>query len=137
MSIPEAPYGWVKNLDVNANHHIHSSVQSGFTKLDLSGFTLKEILDIVKKIADDVEVILNAPQKETVSNFEATITMIKHDANEEAYDKLKLVNEIGTRAIVYADRKITLQIFEETMKVVHILIRDGQLVFSKASILLK
>ena len=63
--------------------------------------------------------------------------MIKHDANEEAYDKLKLVNEIGTRAIVYADRKITLQIFEETMKVVHILIRDGQLVFSKASILLK
>jgi len=64
---------------------------SGFTKLDLSGFTLKEILDIVKKIADDVEVILNAPQKETVSNFEATITMIKHDANEEAYDNLKLV----------------------------------------------
>ena len=63
--------------------------------------------------------------------------MIKHDANEEAYDNLKLVKEMGTRAIVYADRKITLQIFEETMKVVHILIRDGQLVFSEATMLIK
>ena len=107
----------------------HSSVQSGFTKLDLSGFTLKEILAIVKKIAEDVEVILNAPQKETVSHFEATISMIKHGANEEAYDNLKLVKEMGTRAIVYADRKITLQIFEETMKVVHILISSIVLYF--------
>merc|ERR1712131_16178 len=104
---------------------------AGFTKLDFSGFTLKEILDIVKKIADDVEILLNAPQKETVLHFETTINMIKRGFNEKAYDKLKLVHEIGTRAIVYADRKsITFQIFKKALKVVHILISSNILFFS-------
>ena len=103
---------------------------AGFTKLDLTGFTLKQILDIVKKIANDVEVILNAPQKETVLHFQSIINMIQHDRNEEAYDKLKLVDEKGTQAVVYADRKsISVQVYEETLKVVHILISSKILFF--------
>ena len=45
----------------------------GLKKLDLNGFNLKMILEILRKIGDDVEVILNAPQKEAVLHFQTFV----------------------------------------------------------------
>ena len=45
----------------------------GLKKLDLNGFNLKMILEILRKIGDNVEVILNAPQKEAVLHFQTFV----------------------------------------------------------------
>ena len=99
---------------------------SGLKKHDLKhdqGFNLKNILEILRKIGDDVEVILNAPQKETVLHFQTFVSMTENDSIEDAYEILKLVYEMGTRALVFADRRsISVEVFEDTLKVVNILI---------------
>ena len=57
--------------------------------------------------------------------------MAEHDAIEDAYEKLKLVFEMGTRALVFADRRsLSVKVFEETLKVVNILISSTILYFS-------
>ena len=49
------------------------NVGSGFTKMDLSGITLMQIKETVKRIEGKVDTLLEAPLKKAPMHFESAI----------------------------------------------------------------
>merc|ERR1719300_864221 len=66
-------------------------IGSGFTKLDLTGFTLSRILDIVKSIEEKINIFFDSPQKKTVRHFKSAMIRIEENLYEEAYEKLNSI----------------------------------------------
>ena len=70
------------------------NVGSGFTKMELSGITLMQIKETVKRIEGKVDRMLEAPLKNAKMHCDSAITRISHKRMEDAYHLFdKVINE--------------------------------------------
>ena len=77
------------------------NVGSGFTKLDMRGFTLNKIKKIVESIEEKMDIILRTPLKIALDYLTSATTLLMQDIYEDAYDKLETVEMEATRAFHY------------------------------------
>ena len=77
------------------------NVGSGFTKLDMRGFTLNKIKKIVESIEEKMDIILRTPLKIALDYLTSATTLLMQDIYEDAYDKLGTVEMEATRAFHY------------------------------------
>ena len=74
------------------------NVGSGFTKLDMTGFTLNRIQSIVENIEKKMDILLKTPFKKALDYLKSAITFITKQMYEEAFHKLDTVEQEATTA---------------------------------------
>ena len=74
------------------------NISSGFTKMDLSGITLKQIKETVQRIEEKVDRLLETPLKNAKEHFDFAITRVTHDDNKDACFYFDKVIDDGTTA---------------------------------------
>ena len=78
-------------------------VGSGFVKMDMSGLTLAQIKESLKKIEGKINIILETPLKQAKDRFRAALNMIIHKDQKKAFNELKDVIHYATKAFYYMD----------------------------------
>ena len=81
------------------------NIGSGFTKIDLSGITLKQIKETVQRIEEKVDKLLETPLKDAKEHFDSAITRVTNDENKEACSYFDKVIERGTTAFNALEEK--------------------------------
>ena len=77
----------------------------------------------MKSIEDKVTIILDAPLKLTVKHFKSFINRLQNQLYEDAFEKLKLVIEVGETALVHSDRnEISLDVYKDIINITKILV---------------
>ena len=80
------------------------NVGSGFTKLDMTGFTLNRIKNIVESIEKKIDIVLKAPLKKALDYLKSAVTFITQQMYEEAFHKLDKVEDEATTAFHYSSQ---------------------------------
>ena len=62
------------------------NIGSGFTKADMTGFTLKQILETVQKIDENVDKMLKEPLNSAIKYFRIAVTEIESENFKDAYN---------------------------------------------------
>ena len=89
------------------------NIGSGFTKMDLSGITLKQIKETVQRIEEKVDRLLETPLKNAKEHFDFAITRVTHGVNKEACAYFDKVIAEGTAAFNNIEnKKITIPGFQ-------------------------
>ena len=74
------------------------NIGSGFTKMDLSGLTIAQIKQTVKKIEESVDKLLQAPLKNAKTYFDSALSKVSNECSDDAYDNFHKVIEQATNA---------------------------------------
>ena len=98
------------------------NVGSGFTKLDMTGFTLNRIKNIVESIEKKIDIVLKTPLKKALDYLQSAVTFITQQMYKEAFHKLDIVEQEATTAFHYSSQTANLRESVSTVKL---------LVFSK------
>ena len=80
------------------------NVGSGFTKLDMTGFTLNRIKSIVENIEKKMDILLKTPFKKALDYLKSAITFITKQMYEEAFHKLDTVEQEATTAFHFSSQ---------------------------------
>ena len=78
-------------------------VGTGFAKMDMTGLTLAQIKESIKRIEGKIDIILEAPLKQAKDRFRAALNMISHKNQKKAFDTLKDVIDHANQAFYYSD----------------------------------
>ena len=99
------------------------NIGSGFTKLDTTGFTLAQIMQIVKRIEAKVDKMLKEPLNTAIYFFNSAMREIENKRPKDAYNSLDKVIENATKAFYYVSgKKIDSECFQEAVKAIQLLI---------------
>ena len=99
------------------------SIGSGFTSLDMTGFTLAQILKTVQRIEAKVDTMLKEPLNSAIDYFNTAMSEIENDSYDDAYKSFKDVIENATKAFHYVSgKKVDIQSFQEYVKAIQLLI---------------
>ena len=107
---------------LEAAHHV-LGVGCGFGKLDMSGFTLAQILEIVKRIETKVDKMIKEPLNTAIDFFTDAMREIQNECPKDAYNTLDKVIDNATKAFHYVSgNEVDSESFAESIKAIQLLI---------------
>ena len=96
----------------------------------MTGLTLAQIKETIKRIEGKIYIILETPLKQAKDRFRAAFNMISHKDQKKAYDELKEVIHYATKAFFYMDsRDMTIADLEACVQATQLLIFSNILKF--------
>ena len=97
-------------------------VGTGFAKFDMTGLTLSQIKESIKRIEGKIDVLLETPLKLAKDRFRAAMNMIIHKDLKKAYETLNTVIDHATQAFYYMDSEdMTMKNFEACIQATQLL----------------
>ena len=94
----------------------------GFIKLDMTGFTLKQIQETVQRIEAKVDTMLKEPLNSAIDFFTCAMLEIENESFKDAYENFKDVIGKATEALQYSSgEKIDFDCFTEFVKAIQLI----------------
>ena len=91
--------------------------------MDMTGLTLAQIKESIKRIEGKIDVLLETPLKLAKDRFRAALNMISNKDPKKAYETLKDVLDHGTQAFYYMDSEdMSFKSFEACIQATQLLI---------------
>ena len=92
--------------------------------MDMTGLTLSQIKETIKRIEGKVDKVLETPLKEAKDCFRSALNMISHKNQEKANETLKDVIDHARKGFYYLDSdEMTMLDFQACVQATQLLIR--------------